>query len=64
MKIKIVNSGSGLAFPYGHLNEQSREFIKHFEGEIFTAERSCMNYYRLNNGFNVHIYNGTELDNR
>lgn len=61
MKIRIVNTNSGLNFPYGHLTEAECEFIKKFEGEVFTAERINMNYYQLKNGYKVHIYNGCEL---
>lgn len=61
MKIRIVNTNSGLKFPYGHLTEAEREFVKNFEGEVFTADRIDMNYYGLKNGYKVHIYNGCEL---
>lgn len=62
MKIRIVNNNSGNKFPYGHLTETERQFIRDFGGEVFTAERVDMNYYVLKNGYKVHVYNGYEIN--
>lgn len=62
MKIKISNRRTGnQTFPYGHYTTDELEFVKAFEGEVFEAERINMNYYKLKNGFMVHVYDALEL---
>ena len=61
-KIKIVRSGSDFTFPYGLLHDAERKFIKEHDGEVFTATRHNMNYYKLENGMLVHVYNTVRVD--
>ena len=61
VRIRITGSTAGMAFPYGQLSAENSSFIKDFIGEEFTAVRANMNYYRLKNGYLVHIYNAFEI---
>lgn len=62
MRIKITNTLSGIEFPYGRLSTENYQFIKDHVGEIFTAKLHNMNYYVLENGMFVHVYNVFELE--
>lgn len=58
VRIKIIEcSDFRFKFPYGQIHGANAQFLKDFLGEEFTAVRANMNYYRLKNGYLVHIYN-------
>lgn len=59
--IKICDSVGGFPFPYGHTN--NLEWLRINKGTIHKAKRLGMNYYMLQNGVRVHIYNGREILN-
>ena len=62
MKIKITTGAGGVEFPYGRFTKENRQFIEEHVGEIFSAKQHNMNYYVLENGMFVHVYNAFELD--
>jgi hypothetical protein len=64
MKITIrIHPVRNLEFPYGHLSEENRNWIKEHQGEIFEAIQWSMNYYLMpENGMKIHVYDATELD--
>ena len=61
VNIKITESLSGVEFPYGRLSRENHQFIKEHVGEIFPAKLHNMNYYVLENGMFVHVYNTFEI---
>ena len=61
VKIRITKSLSGVEFPYGRLSKENRQFIEEHAGEIFPAKLHNMNYYVLENGMFVHVYNAFEI---
>lgn len=61
VNIKITNSLNGVGFPYGLLSRENRNFIKDHIGEIFPAKLHNTNYYVLENGMFVHVYNAFEI---
>lgn len=61
VKIKITRNLSGVDFPYGLMSRENRNFINEHVGEIFPAKLHNMNYYVLENGMFVHVYNAFEI---
>lgn len=61
MIIRIEKSSSGMSTPYGTLSKENKELILDNIGQYFEAERVNMNYYQLQNGMFVHIYNAREI---
>jgi len=61
MRIKLVKSCSGIKFPYGCASREDKVFVKEHVGEEFEAERANMNYYVLDNGVTVHVYNAMDM---
>lgn len=59
--IKICDSTGDFPFPYGATN--NIEWLRINKGTIVRARRENMNYYMLDNGVRVHIYNGREIKN-
>lgn len=61
VNIKITSSLHGVDFPYGSLSKSNRDFIEQHVGEIMPAKLHNMNYYVLENGMFVHVYNAFEV---
>ena len=61
VQIKITASLSGVKFPYGRFSRENRQFIEEHVGEIFPAKLHNINYYVLENGMFVHVYNAFEI---
>lgn len=61
LTVRVCLTSSGREFPYGHLKGAEAMFITNNVGNTFKAKRYNMNYYKLDNGFMVHIYNAMEL---
>lgn len=58
--IKLTKS-TAFGTPYAVHNEPTRRFILQNLGRVFPAERVNMNFYKLANGMEVHVYNAFEV---
>ena len=58
MRIRLngnVYKSAGEAFSYGNYTQANREFLLSNNGKEFSAVRHNINYFRLANGYLVHI---------
>lgn len=56
IKLHGKSMGSVGLFGYGHYMADNREWLKANVNKVFDCSRHNMNYYKLPNGFLVHIY--------
>ena len=62
MKIKINKDNLIGSFPYGKLSMKNKNFIIDFIGHVFEANLHNMNYYKINNGMLIHVYDATKIE--
>jgi hypothetical protein len=63
MKIKIQHTNIK-EFPYGNLNADEMNFIMENVGTVINAERYNMNYYIMENGYKIHVYDAVETEGK
>lgn len=56
IKLHGKSLGSVGLFGYGHYTNDNREFLKANVNGVFDCVRHNINYFKLPNGFLVHIY--------
>jgi len=59
IKIKLTKTPDGQI--YGNYTPENKKWIDDNLGLVFVAKRHNINYYILDNGFLVHIYNTTKI---
>lgn len=61
LMIKIEGGAMGKeGFSWGHYSKEARAWFEQHVGEVFPGVRAGMNHYKLENGFFLHIYDGSE----
>lgn len=65
MKIKLrkISQTDKLNLDWAHYSKENREFLRRFPNAVFNrCVKHNMNYYRLPNGFLVHVYHCYEVE--
>jgi hypothetical protein len=60
-KVSIKITDSSIGFPFGTMSDENRKFVAESLGKVFKARLHNVNYYRLESGMLVHVYNAKEV---
>ena len=66
MKIRLnPNCSMGDNFSFGNYSKENRAFLRAFPTAVVrNCTRHNMNYYKMGNGFLVHVYNAYEINEK